>query len=72
MDLKIGQVVQFCRPVHVDGRVIGKGTRARIAHVLTDLLDPKVTLILLDGDKPQPLVVDRPVVTVNAVTVPPH
>jgi hypothetical protein len=43
-----------------------------VAHILTDLLDPKVTLVLLDGEKPQSLVVDRPVVTVNAFTVQKH
>jgi hypothetical protein len=72
MELKLGQVVEFHRAVQVEGKLIGKGARARVAHILTDLLDPKVTLILLDGEKPQSLVVDRPVVTVNAFTVQKH
>ena len=68
MDLKVGQVVEFFRPVHVDGKTIPKGTRARVAHIIAELVEPKVVLVLL-REKPEALLVERHEVTLNSIPV---
>jgi hypothetical protein len=69
MELKVGQVVQFIRPVQADGKRIKKGARARIAHVMAELVEPKLTLILLDGETPEPILLERHVVALNSIPV---
>jgi hypothetical protein len=66
-DLKVGEVVEFFRPVQVDSKLIPKGTRARLAHILGELVEPKLVLVLLSGEKPEPIIVERHLVTVNAI-----
>jgi hypothetical protein len=68
MELRPGQVVEFFRPVQVDGKMIPKGTRARVAHILAEFVEPKVVLVLL-GEKPEPVIVERHAVTVNSILV---
>jgi hypothetical protein len=68
-ELEVGQVVEFFRPVQVDGKVIPKGARARVAHILAELVEPKVVLVLLSGEKPEPVIAERHVVTVNSIPV---
>jgi hypothetical protein len=68
VDLKVGQVVEFFRPVDVDGKTIPKGTRARVAHIIAELVEPKVVLVLL-REKPEALLVERHEVTLNSIPV---
>jgi hypothetical protein len=70
MDIKVGQVLEFVDRVTVDGRVIERGTRARIGAILTEVMEPKLTLVLLGGEKAETLVVDRHVVGLHCRIVP--
>jgi hypothetical protein len=67
-ELKVGQVVEFFRPVDADGTMIPKGARARVAHIIAELPEPKVVLVLL-GEKPEALLVERHEVTINSIPV---
>jgi len=59
MDIKVGQLLEFLEPVNVEGRVIPRGTRARVGYILDEVVEPKLTLVLLGGEKPETLVVDH-------------
>jgi hypothetical protein len=65
MDIKVGQVVEFIVPVTIEGRTIAKGTRARIGHILAEIQEPKLTLVVLGEGKPETLVLNRHDVTLN-------
>ena len=57
MDIKVGQVLEFVDPVVVEGKAIEPGTRARVGYILTEVLEPKLTLVLLGEEKPTTIVV---------------
>jgi hypothetical protein len=59
MDIKIGQVLEFVDSVNVDGRVIKRGTRARVGHIVDQVMEPRLTLVLLGSEKPETVVVDH-------------
>jgi hypothetical protein len=59
MDIEVGQLLEFIEPVNVEGRVIERGTRARVGYILTEVVEPKLTLVLLGAGKPDTVVVDR-------------
>ena len=59
MDIKVGQLLEFLEPVNVEGRIIERGTRARVGYILTEVLEPKLTLVLLGAAKPDTVVVDH-------------
>ena len=65
MDIKVGQVLEFVEPVNVEGRVIERGTRARVGYILSEVVEPKLTLVLLGGEKPGTVVVDHHVAGIN-------
>jgi hypothetical protein len=59
MDIKVGQVLEFVEPVNVDGRNIARGTRARVGYILSEVMEPKLTLVLLGTEKADTVVVDH-------------
>lgn len=59
MDIKVGQVLEFIESVNVEGRVIKRGARARVGYILDEVVEPKLTLILLGGEKPETVTVDH-------------
>ncbi|MDH3315211.1 MAG: hypothetical protein OEN48_12820 [Betaproteobacteria bacterium] len=65
MDIKVGQVLEFVYPVNVDGRIIERGTRARVGHILADLMESKLTLVLLGEEKATTIVVDHHVAGIH-------
>lgn len=65
MDIKIGQVLEFVASVVVEGRVIERGVRARVGYIEPQVVESKVTLILLGSDKPETIVVDHHVAGIN-------
>lgn len=65
MDIKVGQVLEFVDPVTVDGRKIERGTRARVGYILTEIVEPKLTLVLLGAGKPETIVVDHHVAGIH-------
>lgn len=65
MDIKVGQVLEFLDPVNIEGRVIEPGTRARVGHILTEVMEPKLTLVLLGVESAPTIVVDHRVAGVH-------
>ena len=70
MDIKVGQLLEFVDPVNVDGRLIERGTRARVGHILTEVMEPKLTLVLTSTAKPETLVVLHHVAGIHCRIVP--
>ncbi|HUN69209.1 MAG TPA: hypothetical protein VMU46_10445 [Burkholderiales bacterium] len=65
MDIKVGQVLEFVEPVTVDGRVIKRGTRARVGHILGEVMESKLTLVLLGSEQPETVVVEHHVAGIH-------
>jgi hypothetical protein len=65
MEIKFGQVLEFVDRVSVEGRVIERGTRSRVGAILTESTEPRLTLVLLGGDKVETIVVDHHVAGVH-------
>jgi hypothetical protein len=65
MDIKVGQVLEFVEPVNVDGRNIARGTRARVGYILSEVMEPKLTLVLLGTEKADTVVVDHHVAGIH-------
>ena len=65
MDIRVGQVLEFVDPVNVEGRVIERGTRARVGYILTEVVEPKLTLVLLGPEKAGTIVVDHHVAGIH-------
>lgn len=65
MEIKVGQVMEFVEPADVNGRQLARGTRVRIAHIMHEVKEERITLILLDTPELETIVVDRHVVGVH-------
>jgi hypothetical protein len=65
MEIRVGQVMEFVEPADVEGRQIARGTRVRVAHIMHELKEERITLVLLDTPQPETLTVDRHVVGVH-------
>ena len=70
--IAVGQELEFIEPAHVDGKTIEKGTRVRVGFVLDEMLEPKVTVVLLGKEPPETLTVPRHVLTVHCVPARKH
>ena len=68
-NLQVGQTLEFVEPATSDGKVIAKGTRVRVGHIMAEFGESKVTLVVLDQGAPQTLVVDRHIVTVHCRSI---
>jgi hypothetical protein len=68
-DIKVGQELEFFRPVEVQGRVIAQGTRVRVGAIMAEFMEPDVTLVMLNGEPPGALTVPKHVVTLNCQPV---
>ena len=64
-NLEIGQELEFMEAATVDDVSIPKGTRVRVGAVMTEVVEPKVTLVVISGMAPKTLAVDRHVVTLH-------
>ena len=69
-NLEVGQVLEFIAPVQVDGSVVAKGTRVRVGFILSEVVEPKVTLVVLDEAQPRTLQLLRHDVTLHCRPVP--
>ncbi len=67
--LQVGQVLEFVEPATVDGRKIAPGTRVRVGYIQSELMEPKVTVVVLGKDVPETLTVDRHVLTIHCRAV---
>jgi hypothetical protein len=63
--LKIGQELEFIEPANSEGRVIPKGTRVRVGLIMNELMESKVTLVVLGTKSPETLTVAKHVVTLH-------
>ena len=59
MDIKIGQLLEVIHEVDVEGKAIARGTRARVGHVHSEIMAPKLDLVLLNTGKIETIVVDH-------------
>lgn len=64
-NLEIGQELEFIEQASAEDRVIPKGTRVRVGAIMTELFEPKVTLVILGGKSVETLTVARHVVTLH-------
>ena len=71
MDIKVGQVLEFIVPAQIEGRAIARGTRVRVGHIMAEVQEPRLTLVLLDESPPQTFVANRHEVTLNCRVVSP-
>jgi hypothetical protein len=69
MDIKVGQVLEFVDSVDVDGRVIKRGTRGRVGYILKEVMEPKLTLVLLGTERPETVIVDHHVAGIHCRVV---
>ncbi|HTP60897.1 MAG TPA: hypothetical protein VMJ14_02330 [Burkholderiales bacterium] len=65
MDIKVGQVLEFVDDVSVEGRTVKRGARARVGYILTEVVEPKLTLVLLGSGKPETIVVEHHVAGIH-------
>jgi hypothetical protein len=63
--LEVGQELEFIEPATAHGRVIEKGTRVRVGHIMTEVQEPDVTLIVLGGPSITTLIVPKHIVTLH-------
>jgi hypothetical protein len=63
--IEVGQELEFVEPATVNNRVIEKGTRVRVGHIMTELQEPEVTLVILGGASIATLTVPRHIVTLH-------
>jgi len=70
MDIRVGQVLEFVDPVTVEGRAIPRGTRARVGAILSEVMEPKLTLVLLGSEKVETIVVEHHVAGIHCRIVP--
>jgi len=66
LNLEIGQELEFVESAHTaDGTEIPKGTRVRVGAFTAELLESKVTLVVLNRDSPKVLTVAKHIVTMH-------
>jgi hypothetical protein len=65
MDIKTGQVLEFVEPVTVEGRVIERGTRVRVGYIEPQVMESKLTLVVLGTEKSDTIVVDHHVAGIH-------
>jgi len=68
-NLEVGQELEFIEPARTEDRVIPKGLRVRVGAIMAELLEPKVTLVVLGGQSPETLTVARHIVTLHCQPV---
>ena len=68
-NLEIGQELEFIEPATTEDRVIPKGTRVRVGFIMHELLESKVTLVVLGEKSQETLTVARHIVTVHCRVV---
>jgi hypothetical protein len=63
--IKVGDVLEFVEPAHVDGKTIARGTKVRVGYIEEEVLEPNVTVVVLDATPPQTLTLPRHVVALH-------
>lgn len=64
-ELRVGQELEFIAECHADGRFIAKGTRVRVGQIMPEVVESKITLVILGQAAPITFTADRHVVTMN-------
>ena len=63
--IKAGDVLEFIEPAHAAGKTIARGTKVRVGYIEEELLEPNVTVVVLDTTPPQTLTLPRHTLTVH-------
>jgi hypothetical protein len=72
MNIQIGQELEFIQPATtIDGKAIAKGTLVRVGHILSEVSEPNVTVVILGQDKPETLMVKRHLLTMHCREIKP-
>lgn len=66
-ELQVGQELTFIAPVRIEGETLPKGTRVRVGHILSELPEAQVMIVVLDQGAPHTLTVARHVVALNCM-----
>jgi len=65
LKIEVGQELEFILPATVDDRIIERGTRVRVAQILSDLTEPKVTFVVVGPQAPETVTAARHVVALH-------
>jgi len=57
LNLEIGQEWKFVHSVSVDGHTIPSGTRVRVGAILSEVVEPKVTVVVLNQEPVEALTI---------------
>lgn len=68
--LEVGQELEFIEPATADGRKIEKGTRVRVGAIMSEVVEPAVTLVVIGGKTVETLRVPKHVVTLHCRPAP--
>jgi hypothetical protein len=63
--IKVGQELEFVEAANADGRTIEKGTRVRVGYVLDEVLEPKVTIVILGKEPLETLTLPKHILAVH-------
>ncbi len=65
INIEIGQELEFIESANTYDGVIEKGTRVRVGHIMPELVEPKITLIVLGKEPLKTLIVERHVLALH-------
>ena len=63
--IKVGDVLEFIEPAHAEGKTIARGTKVRVGYIEEEVLEPDVTVVVLDTNPPQTLTLPRHILSVH-------
>ena len=65
LNLEIGQEWKFVHSVSVDGHTIPSGTRVRVGAILSEVVEPKVTVVVLNQEPVEALTFAKHIITMH-------
>jgi len=65
LNLEIGQEWKFVHSVSVDGHTIPSGTRERVGAILSEVVEPKVTVVVLNQEPVEALTLAKHIITMH-------
>lgn len=63
--IKVGDMLEFVEPAHSGGHTIARGTKVRVGYIEEEVLEPNVTVVVLDTTPPQTLTLPRHVLALH-------
>ena len=68
-ELKVGQELEFISHVSTGDIEIPKGMRVRVGHIIPEMGEERVMLVVLSQGTPRTITVDRHLVTMNSMPI---